>query len=62
MANNIGFLPGFTKANGTVKRRIILSVEALEGAGKTRFTLTAPGPIAFLNFDLMARRGRGSVP
>jgi hypothetical protein len=47
----IGFLPGFTRANGVVKRRMILSIEALEGAGKTRFTLTAPGPIAFLNFD-----------
>ena len=45
------FLPGFTRANSVVKRRLILSVEALEGAGKTRFTLTAPGPIAFLNFD-----------
>jgi len=45
------FLPGFTKANGVVKRRLILSIEALEGVGKTRFTLTAPGPIAFLNFD-----------
>ena len=45
------FLPGFTRANSTVRRRLILSIEALEGAGKTRFTLTAPGPIAFLNFD-----------
>ena len=45
------FLPGFTRANGAVRRRLILTIEALEGAGKTRFTLTAPGPIAFLNFD-----------
>ena len=45
------FLPGFTRANGAVQRRLILSIEALEGVGKTRFTLTAPGPIAFLNFD-----------
>ena len=45
------FLPGFTLAAGVVKRRLILSVDALEGAGKTRFTLTAPGPIAFINFD-----------
>ena len=45
------FLPGFTRANSVVRRRLILSVEALEGAGKTRFSLTAPGPIAFLNFD-----------
>jgi AAA domain len=45
------FLPGFTRAQSVVKRRLILSLEALEGAGKTRFTLTAPGPIAFINFD-----------
>jgi AAA domain-containing protein len=45
------FLPGFTRANLVTKRRLILSLEALEGAGKTRFTLTAPGPIAFINFD-----------
>jgi hypothetical protein len=45
------FLPGFTRANGVLKRRLILSIEALEGVGKTRFTLTAPAPIAFLNFD-----------
>jgi hypothetical protein len=45
------FLPGFTRANAALKRRLILSIEALEGAGKTYFTLTAPGPIAFLNFD-----------
>jgi hypothetical protein len=47
----IGFLPGFTRANSAVKRRLILSIEALEGSGKTRFALTAPGPIAFINFD-----------
>jgi hypothetical protein len=45
------FLPGFTRAASTVKRRLILSLEALEGCGKTRFTLTAPAPIAFINFD-----------
>jgi len=45
------FLPGFTRAATTPKRRLILSLEALEGAGKTRFTLSAPGPIAFINFD-----------
>ena len=45
------FLPGFTLAAGVVKRRLILSIDALEGAGKTRFTLTAPAPIAFINFD-----------
>ena len=45
------FLPGFTRAQSVVKRRLILSVEGLEGCGKTRFTLTAPAPIAFINFD-----------
>jgi hypothetical protein len=45
------FLPGFTRAQQAVKHRLILSIEALEGAGKTRFTLTAPAPIAFINFD-----------
>jgi hypothetical protein len=45
------FLPGFTRANSVVKRRLILSIEALEGCGKTRFALTAPGPIGFVNLD-----------
>jgi hypothetical protein len=45
------FLPGFTRAQSVVKHRLILSVEGLEGCGKTRFTLTAPAPIAFVNFD-----------
>jgi hypothetical protein len=45
------FLAGFTRANSVVKRRLILSIEGLEGCGKTRFTLTAPAPIAFINFD-----------
>ena len=56
------FLPGFTRANSVVRRRLILSIEALEGAGKTRFTLTAPGPIAFLNFDYGLEGVIGSVP
>lgn len=45
------FLPGFTRASSAVKHRLIVSVEALEGVGKTTFALTAPGPIAFINFD-----------
>jgi hypothetical protein len=51
-ATSAPFLPGFTRANSTVKRRLILSLEGLEGCGKTRFTLTAPAPIAFINFDM----------
>jgi hypothetical protein len=45
------FLPGFTRANSVMKRRLIMSVEALEGAGKTRFALTTPAPIALINLD-----------
>ena len=45
------FLPGFSPAAVTTKRRLIMSLDALEGAGKTRFALTAPGPIAFINLD-----------
>jgi len=51
MPTPVPFLPGFTRANSTVKRRLILSIEALEGAGKTRCTLTTPGPSAFIHFD-----------
>ena len=45
------FLPGFSPANVATKRRLIMSLDALEGAGKTRFALTAPGPLAFINLD-----------
>ncbi len=33
------------------RKRVILSVEALQKHGKTNFLLTAPGPIALVNLD-----------
>src|SRR5262245_17978680 len=42
----------FELADGAVRRRLIISVEGDWGTGKTDFALTAPGPIAFFNFDL----------
>lgn len=46
-------LQGFTPASKAVPRlpRLILSIQGLPKRGKTRFALTAPGPIALLNFD-----------
>lgn len=35
-----------------VKRRLIVSVEGREKEGKSHFALTAPGPIAYLDFDI----------
>lgn len=40
------------RADGSQKRRLVMSVEGLTGTGKTEFALTAPGPIAFFKFDL----------
>ena len=51
VTQDTSFLPGFSPAAVATKRRLIMSLDALEGAGKTRFTLTAPGPIAFINLD-----------
>lgn len=34
--------------------RIIISTEGIEGSGKTRFALTAPRPLTFLDFDFGA--------
>lgn len=42
---------GFAPAPTTVNPRLILSVQGLEKNGKTHFALTAPGPIAVINFD-----------
>jgi len=44
---------GFTKVKEreTIKR-LILAVDGLEKQGKTHFALTAPGPIAYLDFDI----------
>lgn len=43
--------PTFTKVSAEPKKRLILSVEALQKRGKTNFALTAPGPICVHNFD-----------
>ena len=45
-------LDGFTKADNSYNRRLIVSVEGPEKKGKTHFALTAPGPIALLNLDI----------
>lgn len=42
----------FRPAAKVAKRRIIMSIEGQEGSGKTHFALTAPGPIAYQNFDI----------
>lgn len=39
-------------------RRLILGVDALEKDGKTRFSLTAPGPIGYMDFD---NRSEGTI-
>lgn len=44
-------IQGFKKFVPTKTKRRIISVEGLEKCGKTHFALTAPGPIAFFNFD-----------
>ena len=38
--------------NGPPKRRLIVAVDGREKEGKTNFSLTAPGPLAFQNFDV----------
>lgn len=48
MAND---LSGFVKSTGDAKRRLIISLSGPEKTGKTHFALTAPGPIALIDFD-----------
>ncbi len=46
-------IQGFTKIeNVPVAKRIILAVDGLEKQGKTHFSLTAPGPIAYIDIDI----------
>lgn len=46
-------IPGYAPiVAGAPRRRLILSVEGLEKEGKTNFALTAPGPIAYMDFDV----------
>lgn len=42
----------FRRVQRVVKRRLIVSVQGMPKQGKTHFSCTAPGPIAFLNFDM----------
>jgi hypothetical protein len=53
-----GLPNGFNKATQSIKQRLIISVEGTEKQGKTHFALTAPGPIAFFDFD---RRLEGTI-
>jgi len=43
---------GFTKLTPTRLSRMIVSVEGREGTGKTHWSLSAPDPIAYFNFDV----------
>lgn len=45
-------LAGFTRVNGNIKKRMIMSIEGDWGTGKTDLALTAPAPIAFFKWDL----------
>jgi len=46
---------GFEPAQATIKHRLILSVQKRQKHGGTHFALTAPGPIAYCNFDKDSR-------
>lgn len=43
---------GFNRVNADITKRLIISSQGREKEGKTRFALTAPGPIAILNLDI----------
>lgn len=45
-------IKGYQPAQKSKFRRIVMSTEALDKEGKTEFILSAPGPIALLNFDV----------
>lgn len=42
----------FQIANQPVKYRLVVAIDGMEKAGKTNFSLTAPGPIAFQALDI----------
>jgi len=44
-------IQGYKKATKTRLKRIIMNIEGQEKQGKTHFSLTAPGPIAFIDMD-----------
>lgn len=43
---------GLSEADSIIRPRLVLSLSGLEKTGKTHTALTAPGPIAYLNFDI----------
>jgi len=47
-------IKGFTKVDAKIlpQKRIIMSIDGLEKEGKTHFALSAPGDIAFFDFDI----------
>ena len=42
----------FVIANQPAPRRLVVALDGIEKVGKTRLALTAPGPIAYQNFDI----------
>jgi hypothetical protein len=57
---------GFKNPNPRIKPRVIMGIDGKPKSGKSRFALTAPGPIAYINFDrglehLLAQMGRSDV-
>lgn len=42
---------GFVQTLPKTRKRLIIATDGREKTGKTRFALTAPGPIVFINFD-----------
>jgi hypothetical protein len=51
-SNPTPVIPGFKVANGLPKPRLIISVEGLDKSGKNHFAFSAPGPLAYLDFDI----------
>lgn len=49
---------GLVDPNKPRSRRLILAIDAMEKDGKTRFSLTAPGPIGYMDFD---NRSEGTI-
>jgi len=44
-------IEGFEPMDGRPRPRLVLAVDGLQKRGKTRFALTAPRPIAYINLD-----------
>lgn len=50
--NSIYERAGFTKADQPIKRRLIMAIDGTEKSGKSHFSLSAPSPVAVINFDI----------